>query len=181
MRTIFAEATNLWKCIHRVFFIPFQIRMYGFRANWGINKRRRTHDEMELMLSVCVCLMRVFGEMRKKKDETMKEWSCCCCQAITVYSGKRNPAQFIVQYFMTTNDFRFVKRDDPWQHLYECKSKWAAANTHTHTSLRHTAEHERRSKCISGKTWETSWWLLLCGCMLDLFGNGMCRSTSLVV
>lgn len=58
---------------------------------------------------------------RKKKDETktkLQEYSLGCC-AIT-YS---NPTEFIVQYFTTTNDFRFVMRDDPWQHLQESKSK----------------------------------------------------------
>lgn len=48
---------------------------------------------------------------KKKRNGTktkLQEYSLGCC-AIT-YS---NPTEFIVQYFMTTNDFRFVKRDDP--------------------------------------------------------------------
>lgn len=93
--------------IHRIYENVFEFFLRQ-RTEWGEQNDTEANGN-----GVCA---------RAKKDGTKsksQEYSLGCC-AIT-YS---NPSQFIVQYFTTTNDFRFVMRDDPRQHLQESKSKW---------------------------------------------------------
>lgn len=112
---------NLWKCIRVI---------HGSARNVaetrGVLRRASAHMHRAHILRQMERRHGVGARAKKERNGTktkLQEYSLGCC-AIT-YS---NPTEFIVQYFMTTNDFRFVKRDDPWQHLQESKSKWEKNN-----------------------------------------------------